>query len=70
MLEFITFYQNALRQSALRHFFLPECIAPGTTQGCRAYVPTSFFAWIPVRKVRGYMFCSDFSDLRCEGDRA
>ena len=30
-IEFITFYQNAFNQSALR-YFLPECIAPRTTQ--------------------------------------
>ena len=46
--ECITFNQSTL------HHFLPECIAPQTARGGHTE-PSSFFAWIPARKIGGYV---------------
>ena len=46
---------TAFNKSILRHF-LPECIAPRTTRGCHTE-PSSYFAWIPARKIS----CNQFA---------
>ena len=70
ILEFITFYQNALHlmrswfnQSTLHHF-LPEYIASLTARACHTE-PSSFFSCIPARKISGYIF-SHLPVKRCE----
>ena len=68
ILEFITFYQNALRLFTRMHCgFLPECIAPSTRMHCAATAPdheqhevVTPLCWRPLsrglqlRKVSGY----------------